>query len=244
MCFSVQIDKDLMKVSKRFNALVSNDSFSHFYALQQLEHELDRNQLKDILGLKRAPQSRVFKESGEDGRIYPNYFAPVMVRDNGHRIFKYMRYRVRPEGSPYEIPTKYNVFNARMDSLEKRKTWKHLFMKNHALLPFISFYEWVEGEHGKSRLINFKPDSAQLMWAPALYDSWSSKDGKIFFQSFAILTDEPPPEVEQQGHDRCPIFLLERNIDEWLNPKGKSKDDMYRLLKEKEEVYYQSVFAA
>lgn len=69
-----------------------------------------------------------------------------MKQNNSNTIVP-MRYRIRPSGSSEEIPTKYNVFNARLDSLETRQTWSSLFMRNHGLFPFKRFFEWVEDKH-------------------------------------------------------------------------------------------------
>jgi len=168
----------------------------------------------------------------------------VIVYENGKRVIRPMRYRIRPASSLEEIPSKYNVFNARIDSLEKRKTWKSLFMKNHGLFPFVKFYEWVEDKNRKKKLIQFNPGNRDIMWAPVLFDNWSSKAGEISFSSFALLTDDPPPEIAEQGHDRCPIFLKEDKIDQWLDPTSKSKNDMYRILKDVESVYFDHLIAA
>ncbi|MCB0356506.1 MAG: SOS response-associated peptidase family protein, partial [Bdellovibrionales bacterium] len=175
--------------------------------------------MKRLMGLKRKPTSSLFKEADEYGRIFPNSFAPVIVWEGNQRILKPMRYRIRPSHSKEEIPSKYNVFNARLDSLEKRKTWSSLFMQKHALFPFQRFYEWVENKEHKSRLISFYPKNKEIMWAPALYDIWTSASEEISFESFAIITDNPPPEVAALGHDRCPIFLREDLINNWLQPE-------------------------
>jgi len=244
ICFSVQVDKDLKKLAKRFHAEISEKDFANLKDLQSYEKTAEVETLKKQMGLKRKARSSLFKEADQYGRIYPNSFAPVIVWEEGKRIIKPMRYRVRPERSGEEIPSQYNVFNARLDSLEKRKTWKGLFLKKHALFPFVRFYEWVEDKEGKSRLISFHPEDREIMWAPALYDTWSSKDGKIHFDSFALITDDPPPEVAEQGHDRCPIFLNETLIDSWLNPANLTKDGAYKLLKQLEPVYFHHKLAA
>ncbi|MCB0391327.1 MAG: SOS response-associated peptidase family protein [Bdellovibrionales bacterium] len=240
MCFSVQVDKDLKKIAKRFHAEISKQDFDQLQHLQKLEQSMSSEELKIEMGLKRKPSSSLFKEADEHGRIYPNSFAPVIVWENNKRLIKPMRYRVRPAHSKQEIPSKYNVFNARLDSLEKRKTWQSLFMKKHALFPFVRFYEWVENPQGKSQLISFAPENRAIMWAPALYDNWVSADKKIQFASFAIITNDPPPEVAEMGHDRCPIFLNENSIDQWLQPEKNNKQKMYELLKILEPVYFNS----
>jgi putative SOS response-associated peptidase YedK len=167
-----------------------------------------------------------------DERIFPGYFAPVILNRGEKRVIVPMRYRVRrPDGG--EVPYQYNVFNARRDSLLTAPTWKPLFGQSHAIFPFTKFFEWVERED-KKREISFVPESRTMMWAAALYSEPQDKS----YRSFAMVTDEPPPEVAEAGHDRCPIFLSEEHIDAWLEPKGKSKEYLLSLLDHKEKTYY------
>lgn len=80
------------------------------------------------------------------------------------------------------------------------------------------------------------------MWAAGLYDSWQSEDEKMVIHSFAIITTDPPKEIQEKGHQRCPIFMNESHFSEWLSPMGKSKAELYSLLEEKEDVIYQSLW--
>jgi hypothetical protein len=66
--------------------------------------------LKKLADLKRV-------ESNEsDSRIYPGYFVPVMVMENGRRVVKPMRYQCRPAGKPAsydkQYPGTYNAMGA------------------------------------------------------------------------------------------------------------------------------------
>ncbi len=237
----MQVERDLKKVAVRFGARVSDKDFAEFHETQKKAGSLQPETLKKILGLKRIPSSSPFKEAGEDDRIYPGYFAPVIVFEKGEKIIKPMRYRVRPAHSAEEIPSQYNVFNARFDSLEKRQTWSGLFLKNHGLFPFLRFYEWVEKE-GKKTLVSFNPDNQPMMWAPMLYDHWISPQGELQFSSFALITNDPPPEIQQVGHDRCPIFLKEDQIDSWLNPSNLTTEKAFAILKSQEKTFYQHQF--
>lgn len=241
MCFSVEVEKELKKIAERFNAQVSMAEMNHFMSLMAKGD--DKEWVKSTLNLSRKPQTNIFKLPDEEGRIFPGTFTHVLVNENNRRMMKPMRYRLRPYKSISEIPSKYNVFNARLDSLENRQTWKPLFMKQHGLLPFRKFIEWVE-DGGKKRLICFHPDRHSIMWAPCLWDYWENEKEGIGFYSFAIITDDPPPEVWERGHDRCPIFLKEEMIDQWLSPIGKSKSEMYRILKNKEPVFYLHAWSA
>lgn len=240
MCFSVAVDKNIKKLSKYFGALESAKEADNLQNLFKMQETMDSEKFDSLLGIKHKTKKRStpFKEVGEDGRVFPNYFTEVIVKGKADRELVPMRYRVRPHGSNQEVPTKFNVFNARIDSLEERKTWKSLFMHNHGLVPFVKFYEWVPGPEGKPKLITFLPEEREIMWAPCLWDEWVSKDGKIHFKSFAIVTDDPPEEVSIMGHDRCPIFLKSDYIDEWLNPQSSNKKEIYEILQQKEDVRF------
>ena len=235
------MENDMNKLGKRFGARVSSSSKTGFDNLLKIESELGPDLMKKALGLKRKPSSPVFKTAKEDGRIYPGYFLSGLLNHEGERQLHFMRYRVRPSGSAEEIPSKYNVFNARSDSLLSRKTWKNLFLKKHALLPFKSFYEWVD-HNGKTTLIRFFPEGRDIMWAPALYDNWISEDGRISFVSCAIITTDPPKEVLEKGHDRCPVFLKEELIDEWLNAENLSQESAMGLLNQLEPTQFLSEY--
>ncbi|RZA09829.1 MAG: hypothetical protein EOP11_00305 [Proteobacteria bacterium] len=175
-----------------------------------------------------------------DDRVYPQYYAPVVAEGKSGRKLVPMRYRVRrPDGG--EVPSQYNVFNARFDSLETARTWTPLFGRTHAIFPFVWFYEWVERD-GKKQEIYFSPENRSLMWAASLYSVAKGAHGPLL--SFAMVTDDPPPEVAAAGHDRCPIFLREDQMGEWLQPKNKSPESLKSLLQLKEKTFYLNGLAA
>lgn len=241
MCYSAEIQADLKSLLHRFKAEVSLADEIYFQEL--IRRGEDPDFLKEALSLARKPRSNFFKVPGADNRIFPGYFTWVLVHENGRRIFKRMRYRVRPAGSSEEIPAKYNVFNARIDSLESRQTWRRLFTRQHGLFPFVRFFEWVEKDE-KKRLISFLPDNKEIMWAPCLWDYWENPQKTLGFYSFALITDDPPAEVAKMGHDRCPVFLKEKYIDEWLDTSKRSQEEWYLLLRNKEDVFYRFEWAA
>lgn len=235
MCFSAEVSKEIERVMKQFRAEQDLEEAAKLNSL--IIKGDDTAWAKEALGLARKPVSNPFKTPQSDCRIYPGYFAQVLVEDKGKKLFRPMRYRVRPHGSNAEIPTKFNVFNARLDSLELRQTWNPLFGTNHGIFPFTRFFEWVE-HNGEKRQISFKSERHELLWAPCLWDYWFNEKESVGFYSFAMITDDPPPEIEAMGHDRCPIFLRADQIDAWLSPKGKSKDELYSILQMREQVVY------
>lgn len=257
MCFSIAIDKDFRKLTKVFQARQRENDYRILQNLFAQQAGPNRKWFAEQLGLS-SYKPNFFRLPDVDNRVFPGYFADVIVEEDGERIIRPMRYRIRPNGTREEVPDKFGVYNARLDSLTSKKTWQPLFMRRHGLVPFTNFYEWVldpneksdlglfnfleeddkqrvgDNQNAKKRLISFYPSGREIMWAPCLWDEWISPDGQISFCSFAIITTDPPREVSRMGHDRCPIFLKQEYIREWLNPHSSSVEEIFGILGEAE----------
>jgi putative SOS response-associated peptidase YedK len=62
------------------------------------------------------------------------------------------------------------------------------------------------------------PDAGDLL-APVIFSEKLEADGRLD-RGFAIVTDEPSPEIAAAGHDRCPAFLSKPDIMRWIDPKN------------------------
>lgn len=185
-----------------------------------------------------------------DSRIYPWYFIPVMVWEEGRRVVKPMRFKLRMQGWTQKVDEEYDgTFNARRDALETK--WSKHWGKKHAVIVINSFYEHVwkhnaegrplaEGEEPEDVVIQFRPDTGHDMILACLYSDWGDEPGELL--SFAFVTDDPPPEVAATGHDRCVMPIRRENIDEWLQAGDKTR--MQAILDDRERPYYEHRLAA
>jgi putative SOS response-associated peptidase YedK len=191
-----------------------------------------------IADLKRS------EPKGEDSRIYPGWFAPVMVSENGRRVVKPMRYQCRPAGKPSFNDVKFpGTYNARRDSLESY--WKGLFGVHHGLIVAHRFYENVEGPDGKNQVLEFIPRTGEPMLIACLWSEWKDPSGKEpDLLSFAAITDDPEPEVAEAGHDRTIINIKPEHIDAWLNPDPKNLAALYAIFDDKRHPFYEHRLAA
>jgi putative SOS response-associated peptidase YedK len=182
----------------------------------------------------------------KDSRIYPGFYAPVIVWENGRRVVKPMRYQCRPAGKPAFYDTKYpGTYNARRDNLEG--FWKGQFGYNHGVMVINAFYEHVElqrsdGETEKV-ILEFRPRPRQEMLVACLWSRWTAPDGSDLW-SFAAITDEPPEEVAAAGHDRCVIPIKPENMDAWLRPDPRNLKAQYAVLDDRERPFYEHRLAA
>ena len=139
--------------------------------------------------------------NSEDARIFPGWYAPVIVSESGRLVVKPMRYQCRPAGKPAFYDTKFpGTYNARRDNLEG--FWKGLFGVSHGILVANAFYENVNrhrvedralgpGEDVQDAILEFRPRPQQDMLVACLWSRWRGP-GEPDLLSFAAITDEPP----------------------------------------------------
>lgn len=183
------------------------------------------------------------KESrASDSRMFPGYFVPVLIMENGQKIVRPMRYQCRIAGSPENFDARFpGTYNARMDNLDG--FWRKQFGFTHGIAIVTAFYEYVTNAEGEKVVLEFKPQDGQSLYAACLWSLWTAP-GKDDLYSFAFITDDPPAEVLAAGHDRCIVPIKRENVDAWLEPDPKDLDSQYDILEDRERPYYVNRLAA
>ena len=211
-------------------------------ATDKIENYLDR-----LSDLKRT------EPHANDGRIFPMTFAPVIVSEQGKRVIRPMRYTCRLAGKPAMYDRKFpGTYNARRDNLEG--FWSQVYGTSHAVVWVDSFFENVpthrfekrvltDGEKETNTVLHFEPNPPEPMIVACLWSHWSGQDASDL-DSFAAITDEPPPEIAETGHERCIVSLQSDNLDEWLSPGGVPKSRLEEILSDRKPVYYEHRKAA
>ena len=171
-----------------------------------------------------------------DARIFPMNHAPIVINDGGRVVVRLARYHCRPAGKPASIDRQFpGLYNARRDNLEK--FWREQFGYHHALMLVESFFENVERD-GRNAVLHFVPRPAAIMLVACLYSEWvDPRDGKKLL-SFAAITDEPPAEVRDAGHDRMIVNIQAQNIGRWLAPEGRPVEELQTILSDRQMPYY------
>ena len=189
----------------------------------------------------------------EDSRIFPGWYAPVMIQENGRRVIKPMRYQCRVAGAPAFNDAKFpGTYNARRDNLEG--FWRKQFGVTHGLIVANAFFEnvskhkaegrdLVPGEQEENVVLEFRPKPTQDMLVACLWSQWTG-GGEPDLLSFAAITDEPPAEIAAAGHDRCIIPIKPEHLDAWLNPDRSNLNALHAILDDRERPYYEHRLAA
>jgi putative SOS response-associated peptidase YedK len=188
-----------------------------------------------------------------DRRIFPLYYAPVLVEDDDKRWIRPMRYTCRLAGKPASYDVRYpGTYNARRDNFGG--FWKALYGHHHAILVITSFFENVASnvyekrelksdEKPRNLVLHFDPEPRTEMLVACLWSHWTGK-GEPELNSFAAITDDPPPEIAATGHNRCVIPIKRENLDTWLRPESVSLERLDAILSDRERPFYEHRIAA
>jgi putative SOS response-associated peptidase YedK len=188
-------------------------------------------------------------------RIWPGYFAPVMIRDpkTGERSVVPMRYRCRlPGWTEADEIEKPGTYNARRDKLST--VWRKVFGHQHGIMVVDRFYEsvylhnlqgrqLVPGEREQSVEILFTPATRENLFVACLWTYVEAAGDDPGFYTFAAITDDPPLVVVEAGHDRCPIPIQEGDIDAWLDPNPNDLPSLYAILDRRVRPFYEHQLA-
>jgi len=184
-------------------------------------------------------------------RIWPGYFAPVMIRDpeTGGRMVVPMRYRCRlPGWTEADEIEKPGTYNARRDKLSM--VWRKVFGYCHGVMIVERFYESVylhnlqqralaPGEREQSVEIMFTPSTGENLFVACLWTYVAAAGDDPGFYTFAAITDDPPFEVAEAGHDRCPVPIQEEDIDAWLDPSPNDYASLCAILDRRVRPFYE-----
>lgn len=177
------------------------------------------------------------ERKGGDSRMYPGYYVPVLIMEDGKKLVRPMRYQCRIAGSPEDFDQKFpGTYNARLNNLDG--FWRNQFGHTHGVAIITAFYEHVTAANGEKEILEFRPQNGQSMYVACLWSHWT-EPGKKDLYSFAFITDEPPAEVLAAGHDRCIIPIKRKNVEAWLDPDPRDLDAMYAILDDRERPYYE-----
>ena len=125
------LETELFRQKKRFTeaqrSLQEKETKKAREDVRIASHKIDWHARK-LAELKRtAPEPH-------DGRIFPFWTAPVLVREGGEMLIRPMRYHCRIQGKPETTDRRYpGLYNARRDNLEGY--WSPLFGHRFACRP-------------------------------------------------------------------------------------------------------------
>lgn len=115
--------------------------------------------------------------------------------------------------------SKYPTFNARVESVNEKATFKSLVATKRGLIPADGYYEWVKD--GTKKVPHYiHPRDDRLLAFAALYSWWRDPTGQgdeAWALTATILTRSAVGDLAEL-HDRSPVFVAPEFWDDWLDP--------------------------
>lgn len=171
--------------------------------------------------------------------IYPHMPAPVVVNaHDGAREVRLMNYSLVPNWSQVRKP-KFATYNARIEEVLNKPSWREPFKSRHCLVPVQYFIESVYTGPYAGHNISIAAKDHHLLSAAGIWDTWVDRASGEVLESVAILTSEPPADVLEAGHDRCPIFVPADGWTKWLEAKMTPQEAVDFLKNSREVVDFE-----
>src|SRR5579859_1528688 len=146
--------------------------------------------------------------------VFPHLPGLVLLEAGGERRGEQMEFSFLSKAEEELRDVKYATFNARLDALAVKATWKSALENQRCVVPLSEFHEPAYWGPLAGNMVRYTSD--EPLYAAGLWKRWRNpRDGKQVL-SFAIIVHEALPIVEEHGHDRSPVFLDEAGALEWI----------------------------
>jgi putative SOS response-associated peptidase YedK len=153
--------------------------------------------------------------------VAPTQQIPVVVEPGkGERHVEPARWGLTPRFGNKALV----LFNARVETLPEKASFRRLLPHRRCLVPADGFYEWEKVGGAKLPWL-YRLKGAEPFAFAGLYDVWTEPDGREV-TGCTILTTAPN-ELVLPVHDRMPVILPRDLEDDWLDP---DLDDPQGLL--------------
>lgn len=133
-----------------------------------------------------------------------------VLDDKGKKLMKSLRWGLVPSWSKGP-DTRYNMINARAETITEKPAYRGLFKKYRCLIPIDGFYEWKQ-ENGKQPYFIYDVREQPLVLA-GLWTHWNNESEQI--ESCTIIVTAANEQM-RDIHDRMPVILPADIWDTWL----------------------------
>ena len=144
----------------------------------------------------------------------PGQLLPLLLRENGSTSMELMLWGIKNNFSSGSA----SFYNARMENLNVKKSFRHLMASNRAILLTDGYFEWKNDDGRKIPYYIRKPGGGLVPMAAL----WTEG---VLGNEFTVITREPLDEI-RFIHDRMPAILDDDSMAAWIDPSSRPADAM------------------
>lgn len=165
---------------------------------------VDDGTVREIEKLVSQIDRKLLEEKGRD--VFPSQSAPVVTGRDGDLMGEALIW-----GFPGFEKARV-IFNARQETALEKRTFRESVRLRRCVIPARHFYEWDK----KKEKYTFTRQDNRVLYLAGCYDRFGEDD------RFVILTTEANDSMKKI-HDRMPVVLEERQIEEWIFDSRKTE---------------------
>jgi len=263
MCYSALVIQDLKYLGRRYGALAVKDQFASYEEASIGDSKLFPALKERIYPGYYAPV--IFKQNGELVTELMRYgaYPPPHIKDPS----RYSSFNARRDNLTssfwcdafmkhhgvvvlkgfYEWVAVKDLLKAGVVALkdvEAEFAHQSQFRKEKILA---SAKKWkptlteLKPAIDRQIIIEFKPEDGDDLLVPVIfsYNQHPQAEGvHLPNAGFALITDDPTPEILRAGHDRCPIILGAKDLDSWLEFGSMTADKLQLFLQQSRRVTF------
>ena len=176
----------------------------------------------------------------------PKNNLPILLQDNNEQLkLQNMNWTLVPSWAK-EINKFSRTFNARLETITEKASYKYLINKNRGVLFISGFYEWSSQKKKEKEPYFFSQENQEIIFLPVIWDkNHKLSEMKKNPYTFSIITKPANKSVshpkgwsyEEDFHHRMPVHISYNDIPYWLNINEYSFDSFDFF---KNTLHYQS----
>ncbi len=120
---------------------------------------------------------------------------------------------------------KSKTLNARIESVDKKPSFRHTIKRKRCIIPVKGFFEW---QHRSNKKIPWyiQVNDKEIFGIAGLFDEWTNKETGEIIKGFTILTREANALMAEihNTKKRMPVVLSEEMEDFWIDPEKSSQE--------------------
>ena len=134
--------------------------------------------------------------------------------DAPRRILAPARWSLVPSWSR-TLKTSGPTFNARVETVGEKATWKGPLAKRRCVIPASSYAEW-RGDRGATTRFDIANPEGELMLFAGLAQWWRPSESAPWLLTATMIT-RPALGTLAEIHDRMPMVLPPGLVDDWID---------------------------
>ncbi|MDX8469284.1 SOS response-associated peptidase [Mesorhizobium sp. VK23B] len=131
------------------------------------------------------------------------------------------------------------LFNARLEGVLEKASFKTAMRHRRALVPASGFYEWQQSGSSKGQPYWIRPRRGGVVAFAGLVETYAEPGGSEM-DTGAILTTHANAGIAHI-HDRMPVVIEERDFARWLDCRTQEPRDVLDLLKPAEPDFFEAI---